>query len=202
MQHFQRWPLSTNVTNGLMYVRQRRQRAITESETTGTGSSPSSGRTDRMGDSTTPKGSLDFDRSELVVGIAFRVHRWYDGSTLARGEGVTVAFGGSTMGGGPASKSDMIGGCAPTTAFKSWFPTRAAPIGCIPICCICCVTSETPGTGGAAPWRPGVINDEVTSANGFGTCAGSPIIGWFIGLTGVACAAGACMVVDTLRVGV
>lgn len=36
--HFQRWPPSTNVTNGLMYVRQRLQRAMTVSDTTGTGS--------------------------------------------------------------------------------------------------------------------------------------------------------------------
>jgi len=62
-----------NVTKGLIYDRQRRQRAIIQSSTTGTGDSE--GETERKGVTTSTKGSLDFLRRESVVGMAVRVQR-------------------------------------------------------------------------------------------------------------------------------
>ena len=49
---------------------------------------------------TRPRGILDLLRSELEVGIAFSVQRWYDESALANGELDREEFGGRTMSGG------------------------------------------------------------------------------------------------------
>ena len=61
------------VTKGLIYNRQRRQRAITQSSTTGTGGSE--GETERKGVITSAKGSLVFLRRVSEVGMAVRVQR-------------------------------------------------------------------------------------------------------------------------------
>ena len=61
------------VTKGLIYDRQRRQRAITRSSTTGTGGSDEV--TERKGVTTSAKGSLVFLRRESEVGMAVRVQR-------------------------------------------------------------------------------------------------------------------------------
>ena len=84
-----------------MYVLHRRQRAMTVSATTGTSACKvevtsvwrilkvqakstltSPGFKERYGVMTSARGSFDFCRSELVVGIALIVERWYDGSEL------------------------------------------------------------------------------------------------------------------------
>lgn len=83
MQHFHRLPPSMKVTKGLMYVRQRLHRAITVSVTTGTSASP--GFKERYGVMTKASGIFDFLSRASVVGITFRVERWYDGSALAKG---------------------------------------------------------------------------------------------------------------------
>jgi len=61
------------VTKGLIYDRQRRQRAIMRSSTTGTGGSE--GETERKGVTTSAKGSLVFLWSVSEVGMAVRVQR-------------------------------------------------------------------------------------------------------------------------------
>ena len=81
-----------------MYVLHLLQRAMTVSVTSGTGSSPSFSV--RYGVMTRPRGILDLLRSELDVGIAFSVQRWYDASALANGELDREEFGGRTMSGG------------------------------------------------------------------------------------------------------
>lgn len=75
------------VAKGLIYARQRRQRAMTPSSTTGTGASE--GEDERKGVITSAKGSLVFLRRVSEVGMVVRVHRWKEGSALLVGEFVT-----------------------------------------------------------------------------------------------------------------
>ena len=61
------------VTKGLIYARQRRQREMMPSSTTGTGASE--GETEQKGVITSARGSLVFLRRVSVVGIVVRVQR-------------------------------------------------------------------------------------------------------------------------------
>ena len=81
-----------------MYVLHLLHRAMTVSVTSGTGSSPSF--SERYGVMTRPRGILDLLSRELEVGIALRVHRWYDEWAFAKGELDTEELGGRIISGG------------------------------------------------------------------------------------------------------
>lgn len=112
---------------------------MTVSVTTGTGLSPSFN--ERYGVITRPSGILALFRSELEVGIALRVHRWYDGSAFANGDGEMHALGGRTMSGGGRRNSNGSGGavnkfalnnrrpfCPPTFICPNWSANAPTPI--------------------------------------------------------------------------
>lgn len=75
-----------------MYARQRLQRLMTWSWTTGTGSSESCRLA--YGLIISANGNLLFLRSEWLVGMVFNVHRKYLLDSLAISEGVAAAFEG------------------------------------------------------------------------------------------------------------
>lgn len=103
-----RFPPSMNWTYGLIYVLQRLHLAITVSPTTGTASSPSFKL--RYGAKTSANGILDLANNDAVVGIAFNVQRWYEGSEFALGEGDKHELGGSRISGGGRCSSRGSGG--------------------------------------------------------------------------------------------
>ena len=80
MLHLHLFPFSMKVTNGLMYVRHLLHRAMTVSETTGTGFSSS--RRVIYGRIVNANGSLVFLRRELLCGIHPSVERIYSGGQL------------------------------------------------------------------------------------------------------------------------
>jgi len=91
-----------------MYVLHLLHLAMTVSVTRGTGSSPSFNVL--YGVMTSASGTLALPNSELVVGIALRVHRLYDGSAFAAGDGEMHELGGRRISGGGRWRSRGSGG--------------------------------------------------------------------------------------------
>ena len=102
-----------------MYVLHRRHRAMIVSVTTGTADSPSSNV--RYGVMINPSGILDLFKRLDVVGIALSVHRRYEGSAFALGEGDTQGFGGRRISGGGRDSSRGSGGDVRRLILFSWY---------------------------------------------------------------------------------
>jgi len=90
MLHLHRLPFSMNVTKGLMYVRHLLHRAMTVSDTTGTGFSSS--RRVIYGRMVIAKGIFVFLRRELLWGMHPSVDRMYSGGQFERSELVREAY--------------------------------------------------------------------------------------------------------------
>lgn len=104
-----RCPPSRNVTYGLIYILHLLHLPITISLITGTSSSPSF--TLLYGVITSANGSLLLFNNELLVGIAFSVHLWYEKWAFVCGVGGrTVEEGGRLMGGGGRRREEGSGG--------------------------------------------------------------------------------------------